>query len=119
MSKTILIVDDSRLSLQMIQTFVKAHFPHWTIVTAANANEALARAAEAPFDCATLDYNMPGMDGIELGKRLKQHYPLAKIALLTANVQEAIIKKAQEAGLEFIPKPVTEQKILQFGATVE
>ena len=39
--KTLLIVDDSRVSRMMIRTFVLAKYPQWIIIEAASGNEAL------------------------------------------------------------------------------
>jgi len=57
---------------------------------------------------------MPGMDGLELGEKLRARFPGAVIALLTANIQQEIQKKAENLGLDFIAKPPTEDKIRDY-----
>jgi len=109
--KTALIVDDSKLSRAMIRAILLQHFPEWKILEAGDAEEAL-QITESAIDVMTLDMNMPGMDGITLGTELRQRYPQASISLITANIQNAVREKADSAGLYFVAKPITEEKIL-------
>ena len=119
MSKTVLIVDDSRMSRMMISTIIKTHYPDWAIIDAANADEALEKVAGKTIDLMTLDMNMPGMDGITLGGKLRSQFPDANIALVTANIQEAVKQKAEQAQLAFIAKPITEERIMEYVKSVE
>jgi CheY-like chemotaxis protein len=57
---------------------------------------------------------MPGMNGIDLAAVIKARFPAARIALLTANVQSALRRRAAEAGLDFIDKPINQTKISAF-----
>ena len=109
--KTALIVDDSKLSRVMIRSILQEHYPDWTILEAANGDEAL-QIEEDTIDIMTLDMNMPGMDGVSLGRELKQKYPNASISLITANIQQAVRDKADAEGFYFVGKPITEEKIL-------
>ena len=122
-AKTMLVVDDARLARMMIRGFVANTYPDWTILEAQDGTEALstveARSDAGPIDVMTIDLNMPGMDGLTLATTLRQKYPEAHIALVTANIQDRVQLRAQEAGIGFIPKPVTEGKILTFLADLE
>ena len=110
--KTFLIVDDSRLSRAMISRFVSS-YPGWEVVEAADAEEASRVATGLTLTAATIDFNMPGIDGLELAAGLKEFHPKAQFVLLTANVQSAIRDRAAELGVGFLAKPVTEEKIRQ------
>lgn len=112
--KTILIVDDSKMSRMMIKKIVTTHFPDWCIHEAGSGEEALQLVAGQRIDIMTLDVNMPGMDGITLGARLRETFPEARISLVTANIQSAVKEKAKAANLQFIPKPITEERILGY-----
>lgn len=114
MSKKILVVDDSRLSRMMITAIIKNTYPEWEIFEAEDGVAALKVCESLDIDMATLDMNMPGMDGLTLGVELRKLYPDAKLSMLTANVQEAIREKADAAGIGFIGKPVTEEKVVSF-----
>lgn len=109
--KTMLIVDDSRLSRMLVSNFVKAAKPEWTLILAESGDEALEKCENQAIDYMTIDYNMPGMDGITLSTKLRLKYPAAQIALLTANIQTSIKNQAAEVGIGFIQKPITQEKI--------
>ncbi len=109
-----LIVDDSRMARMMVKKFIGDIHPQWPIEEAASGEEALEKAAEQKFDLITLDYNMPGMDGIEVAEIIRPRLPDARIVLLTANVQDSIRTQADELGLDFIAKPINEEKIIDY-----
>lgn len=116
--RTILVVDDSRVSRMMISAIVREARPNWTIVEAADGEQAMAAAGSSAPDLAVLDFNMPGIDGLDLAEKLHAKLPGLRISLLTANVQEATRKRAAAAGVEFTGKPITEEKILKILATL-
>lgn len=108
----ILIIDDSRVSRMMVKGIAKQKYPDAFIVEAGNADETLALEIDTELTHIICDYNMPGMDGLSLCQELKKLHPNAYINLLTANVQAAIRNKAQDMGIHFTKKPVTEERIL-------
>lgn len=112
--KTVLLVDDSRISRLMLKAIVQNKYPEWTILEAENARVALEVAKESTPDVITLDMNMPGRDGLTIAPELQESCPKAHIALLTGNVQERIKTKASEQGLTYIAKPITEDKVLDY-----
>ena len=69
-----------------------------------------AASKDKPFELVIMDWQMPGMDGIEASKRIKHHIGLSKIPsiiLVTAYGREEIMQQAEEVGLEgFLLKPV-------------
>ena len=110
-SKRILVVDDSRVSRMMIKAMILERRPGWRVIEAAQGEEALASVAETPPDVVTIDYNMPGMNGLELAGKLKALGIAAPMALFTANVQEPVRRKAEALGCRFITKPITADSI--------
>lgn len=113
---TILVVDDSRLARDMVSSAIASLQPGWTILTAVSGDDALSKlegVAEAPV-AAVVDYNMPGMDGLTLANHLRERFPGMPIGILTANVQDALRKKAEALGCRFLPKPITSDKIRNF-----
>jgi two-component system chemotaxis response regulator CheY len=105
--KTLLIVDDSRVSRMMIRALVLERQPEWQIFEAGNGEEAINQVRENMPDYVTMDMNMPGMDGVAASEQIRQAYPTTKIVLLTANIQESSRQKAQQLGLAFVTKPIT------------
>lgn len=118
--KKILLVDDSRISRLMLKAIIKANFPGWEIIEAEDGETALKLCQYTQFDFISLDMNMPGRDGLTISPELQDLCPDAKIALLTANFQERVKDKAQAQaqaqaqGLSFIPKPITEEKVIDY-----
>lgn len=112
--KHVMIIDDSQLSRLMLRSIIAELEPDWQITEAASAQEAMEKLDQGPYDLMTLDMNMPGGDGLSLAPKLLDRWPETKIALLTANIQEAVQERAEQMGLEFIAKPITEEKLKQF-----
>lgn len=112
--KKVLVVDDSQISCLVTQAIIQGHYPDWEVLLAYDALEAIALTQEHSFDYITLDMNMPGRDGLSVAPELMQASPNAVIALLTGVTQERVRERAEELGLIFISKPVTDLKILEF-----
>jgi two-component system, chemotaxis family, chemotaxis protein CheY len=108
---TVLIVDDSRLARDMVSSVIKTLQPEWTVIASTGGEDALAKVVEQSPDLAILDYNMPGMDGLTLAEKLRERFLMLPIAILTANVQDALRRRAEDLGCWFLTKPVTADKI--------
>jgi CheY-like chemotaxis protein len=115
MSKTILVVDDSLVSRMMIKAIIKSHVEGGEIIEAGSGAEALDKVEDnQPIDIAFVDFNMPGMTGLELISALGEKLTIPKIALLTANIQDEIKAQALAAGVTFLNKPINEDVIASF-----
>jgi CheY-like chemotaxis protein len=121
-AKTVLVVDDSRVSRLLTRRFILARRCFWHVEEAASGEEAIARVqpedAHGPQprsplqpDLILVDVNMPGMGGVAAASRLRELCPQAHISLLTANVQVAARRRAAELGIGFLSKPMTEARI--------
>ncbi|WP_033067775.1 response regulator transcription factor [Thalassospira australica] len=121
MSQTtsVLLVDDSKFARLLVKAFISSNFTDWKIDEAEDADKALTMVEDKSYDYMIIDFNMPGMNGLELGRELRARFPQTVIALLTANIQQEIQQKAEGLGLDFIPKPPTEEKIRDYFASRE
>lgn len=109
---TMLIIDDSRVARMLLRAFVLERRPEMVVLEAANADEALARAAQTPaINLVSIDYSMPGVDGLQLAEQLQAALPAARKVLMTANIQESIRSRAEAMGIRFIAKPITEASV--------
>jgi CheY-like chemotaxis protein len=111
MPPTLLIVDDSKVSRMMIRAKFAQLQPDWAIVEASSGDEAINVACAGDVDYITMDVNMPGISGFEAVEKIRQINQKARIAMLTANLQESSRARAAELGATFVKKPATEPAI--------
>lgn len=111
--KTLLIVDDSRVSRMMIRALVLAKYPQWIITEAVSGNEALEIVDRDTPNYCTMDINMPGIAGTDAAEQILGKYPGIRIAIFSANIQESHQTRAAALGARFVAKPVTEKSVAQ------
>jgi CheY-like chemotaxis protein len=114
MQHKVLVVDDSKLARMVIASAFRRIRPEWTLVETANADEALSMVSGGAVDIALIDFNMPGIDGLELVARIRKTHPAMPVAVVSANIQEEIIGRARELNAGFIPKPLTDEALAAF-----
>jgi DNA-binding NarL/FixJ family response regulator len=114
MNYKILIVDDSKLARMAVIKALNTHYPDWTRVEAANADDALDSMKQAASDVALLDFNMPGRDGLDLAAELRKLNPKMPVGVISANHQQEIVNRARALGASFLPKPLTDQALTKF-----
>lgn len=102
--KTLLIVDDQTgIRLLLNEVFTKEGF---TTRLAANGAEAIQSVAEVQPDCVLLDMKMPGIDGVEVLKRIKKDWPEIPVIMMTAYGEIDLTKDAMEHGaIRYFTKP--------------
>lgn len=116
----VLIVDDSKTILKVNSAIVKNALPICEIMTFDRPQIALDTLLhhKQSIHMALLDYNMEGMNGAELAKALVEITPsiidYKRICVISANVQDAVVKKIRSMGVEFVPKPFDESKFKEF-----
>lgn len=103
----LLVVDDSASMRAVIQAELGERMPDVRILTAASGEEALAIAEQQVIDAATLEFHMPGLDGLELLRQLRNKRPAGRYALLTADLAESPAREASWLGALYCPKPMT------------
>lgn len=102
MKQKILIVDDEPGIVDMLKTYFEMHF--FQVFTAGNGEDALKKAAQNP-DLVLLDINMPGMDGLTVCERIRDHIS-CPILFLTARIETSDKIKGFQAGADdYIVKP--------------
>lgn len=112
-NKSLMIVDDSKVSRMMIKAIVIDKYPDMTIYEAGDGHEAMNLSEGNNIDFYSVDYNMPVMDGIEFISTMRDRKVESRFALLTANIQDATHTKAREIGAICINKPISEKCITE------
>ena len=114
MSLRILVVDDSRLARMSVAKALTVSHPDWERLEAANAEEAIGIVKGKPVDIALVDFNMPGRDGLELAAELRELAPRMPVAVVSANHQDEVLRRARNVGATFLVKPLTQMAIDDF-----
>ena len=114
MPATVLVVDDDPVIQKLLQ--VNFEMEGYSVITAGDGEEGLAKAQAEHPDAVVLDVMMPKMDGLEVARRLKsdpdtQGIP---IILLSAKAQQADIQAGTATGAEeYLTKPFDPLELLQ------
>jgi PAS domain S-box-containing protein len=109
----VLVIDDNPTSRDILRDMLEAL--SFEVVVAASGREGITEIEKAdnvkPFEMVIMDWKMPGMDGIEASRRIKQHAGLSHvphIVMVTAYGREEVMQKAEKIGLDgFLLKPVS------------
>ena len=110
---SILVIDDEEIMREILEALLtrEGH----TVRLAADAAEGLELARTVSFDAAIVDIMMPGMDGYETIRRIRQNprRRLMPILALTAKAMKGDREKCLEAGAsDYIAKPVNTEELL-------
>ena len=109
--KTVLVVDDSRVSRLLARQYILNVHPNWIVEEASTGEEAIERITTLTPALILMDVNMPGMGGLNAAEKLRALCPSTPISLITANVQTATRLRAEELGVGFMAKPITGARI--------
>jgi CheY-like chemotaxis protein len=112
--KKILLVEDYDTT-RLTHRVMIAKRTDYTVVTVANGKEALKLAASEKPDLVLMDVMMPGMDGLEVCRRLRKQEATANIpiVLLTFRVGEESISEGYASGCTaYLKKPIATDELV-------
>jgi CheY-like chemotaxis protein len=107
MANSILIVDDNPANMKLVRVLLSGE--GYDVRTALDAKEALAELKMSKPDLILMDIQLPGMDGLELTRKLKSDPATQdiKIVGLTAYAMRGDQERILAAGCDgYIPKPI-------------
>ena len=110
----ILVVDDHPLIREALRQVLKALDEKIELLEAQSCAEAIDLAARNPdIALILLDLTLPGSDGFEALRELRNQYPAVPVVVLSASDQPEIVTRAIDSGaMGFIPKTSTSQILL-------
>ena len=111
-SEPVLIMDDNPTNLKLLRIILEQE--GYEVTTADDAEEALRRLAHAKPRMILMDIQLPGIDGLELTRRLKAdpEYAGTVIIALTAYAMKGDEEKARAAGCDgYITKPIDAEQL--------
>ena len=112
MSPSVLVVDDFEPFIQVISSLLP--IDRFQIAGhASNGLEALEKAAIAQPNLMLLDVGLPGLNGIEVAKRVKELAPGTTILMLSQDLSPEIVTEALDAGaLGYVHKQRAQRELL-------
>jgi DNA-binding response OmpR family regulator len=102
--RSVLIVDDEEhISLTLALALEKLNIP---VDTAVNGEEALQKLAARSYSLMLLDLRMPGIDGLEVLRRVPEIRPEVKVVIITAwGPTETAVEALKLGAVDFLQKP--------------
>lgn len=111
MKAHVLVVDDEPRITEVLRRTLA--YEGYSVAVAASGDDALARTLERPPDAIVLDVMMPGLDGLEVARRLRAAGDNVPILMLTARDEIADRVNGLEAGADdYLVKPFAPEELL-------
>jgi len=105
------IIDDEPIIFEVLQDLLTSE--GYEVEISTNGEEALEKYGSQEFDLTLLDLLMPGMDGIEVLKRLKKMDPSAVVIIITAYASiESAISAMKMGAFDYSQKPFKHDELL-------
>ncbi len=100
----ILIVDDELIVRRSLASWFQEE--GYSVDTAESGKQTLEKLVEQDWDIFLLDIKMPGMDGLELQKKIREVHPEATIVIMTAYASvETAVEAMKQGAYDYIVKP--------------
>jgi len=110
----LLIADDHEIVRKGLRVLLETSTEVEVVGEAANGKEALSKAAQYRPDLILLDLVMPGKDGLEVIKEIKNNFPSVKILVLTSYSEEEKLAQAlKEGALGYLLKDSSPEELLE------
>ena len=113
-NKTIMVIEDNVLNMKLVKTLLEFEKNH--VVTADNAESGIQLARDHQPDLILMDIQLPGMDGLEATRLIKNDPQLKNIPIvaLTSFAMQGDETKALNAGCNgYIPKPIDTREFIK------
>jgi len=109
---TVFVVDDDISVRESLELLIRKQ--GWHPETFTSAHEFLARPRQLAPSCLVLDFSLPGLNGLELQKRVAVELPYLPIIFLTGFGDIPMTVQAMKAGaVEFLTKPFSNESLVR------
>jgi DNA-binding response OmpR family regulator len=109
----VLVVDDEANHARVMA--IGLRIEGFDVETAADAEDALRLMGASCFDLAIVDLMMPGTNGIQLARMIRERFPLARVVLTSAyHLSERQLLRADCGAVGFVPKPFDLSELARF-----
>ena len=103
--KNILFVDDEPAVLDGLRNLLRKQRHRWHMTFALGGKAALEELEKASFDVVVSDMRMPGMDGAELLRNVKERYPGTARVVLSGHADQEMVTRALPVAQQYLSKP--------------
>ena len=112
MAKTIVVIDDERAVLELCQIILSTR--GYDVRTASTGAEGLQLVEDLRPAMVLLDYMMPGMDGMEVLRRVRKNYEDVYVVMFTGKGSESVAVDVMKAGAsDYILKPFNNKDLFE------
>jgi DNA-binding NtrC family response regulator len=109
-SPRILVVDDERIVCESCQRILEEE--SYEVECVLSGQEAIERMKADPFDIVITDLKMPGVDGMEVLKSIREDYPDTVVIMITGfSTVETAVEAMKLGAFDYIPKPFTPDEV--------
>ncbi len=111
-TSTILVVDDTPQNIRLAEALLAAG--GYEVVSATSGPEALARITTSPPDLVLLDLLMPGMDGFQVCRAIREDpkTTILPVIMVTASGEEQKVRAIEAGADDFISRPINQAELL-------
>jgi len=111
-NRSVLVIDDDRSMVTTLCAVLRLH--GWDPTAGYCGEDAIREARSAAFAAVIMDVCMPGLDGVEAFRVLRQEFPALPIMLMTAYANPELLAQAEREGvLMILPKPLPLAKLTE------
>ena len=110
----IMLVEDDPDTLRLLWLIITELATGYTILTCTDGDMALEQAMQQSTPLIITDYNLPGMNGLQLTAALKAHAPATRVVLISGYISPDLERRARDRGVDYLMrKPFQVDPLIQ------
>ena len=106
MSRTVVVVDDSKFLMKQIADFFERQLGFSVVATGSDGNDAISLYKKFKPDLITLDISMPNKSGADAMKEILKDFPEARVLMISAVRGNAMLQCMCDGAKGYIEKPL-------------